>query len=243
MTGVADYTCGTFRIASEIPLQHMTEEQWFACVDPDEIFRWEGLRLTDRSLRLFACACCREVWRLLLDDNSRQAVIASERFADKKCAVEELDKAALRAMKVEHEHGLGAAASAAAAACAAARRDSANAADGAAICSARAQMELADKDNDGAWAAMRRVQCDILRDIVGNPFSGSCYAPTLPEWNNSVIAKLAKGMYEQRRFAHMPVLADALEEAGCTETEIISHCRSPQLHVRGCWLVDIILGL
>jgi hypothetical protein len=52
---------------------------------------------------------------------------------------------------------------------------------------------------------------------------------------------LAQVIYDERRFADLPILADALEEAGCTNTDILDHCRLPGEHVRGCWVVDLIL--
>jgi hypothetical protein len=55
-------------------------------------------------------------------------------------------------------------------------------------------------------------------------------------------AKLARSIYQEERFHDLPVLADALEEAGCTDADILAHCRQPGSHVRGCWVVDAILG-
>ena len=56
------------------------------------------------------------------------------------------------------------------------------------------------------------------------------------------MLNLAQAIYEERRFGDLPVLADALEEAGCTDADILSHCRGPGPHVRGCWVVDLLLG-
>jgi hypothetical protein len=50
-------------------------------------------------------------------------------------------------------------------------------------------------------------------------------------------------MYEWREFSAMPILADALQDAGCEDDTILGHCRDPQFtHVRGCWVVDLVLG-
>jgi hypothetical protein len=59
-------------------------------------------------------------------------------------------------------------------------------------------------------------------------------------WNGGLVAKLAHDLREGQRFAEVPVLGDALEEAGCTDEAILAHCRGP-LHVRGCWLLDLLL--
>jgi hypothetical protein len=63
-----------------------------------------------------------------------------------------------------------------------------------------------------------------------------------PSWRTEVVVGLAAGMYESRDFAPMPVLADALEDAGCAAPDILAHCRGPGPHVRGCWVVDLVLG-
>jgi hypothetical protein len=78
-----------------------------------------------------------------------------------------------------------------------------------------------------------------LRDIVGNPFRPVAFAPA---WRTEAVVALARGMYEGRDFAPMPVLADALDDAGCDHPDILAHCRTPGLHVRGCWVVDLVLG-
>ena len=83
-------------------------------------------------------------------------------------------------------------------------------------------------------------QCLLLRDIFGNPFRPVAFAPS---WRSSSVVALARAMYESREFAAMPVLADALEEAGCDAADILAHCRNPHgVHVRGCWVVDLVLG-
>jgi hypothetical protein len=61
-------------------------------------------------------------------------------------------------------------------------------------------------------------------------------------WNGGTIPKLAEAIYDERRFSDMPILADALEEAGCDNTDVPAHCRGPGPHVRGCWVIDLLLG-
>jgi hypothetical protein len=63
-----------------------------------------------------------------------------------------------------------------------------------------------------------------------------------PSWRTEAVVGLARGMAESRDFAAMPVLADALEDAGCADPAILAHCREPGPHVRGCWVVDLVLG-
>jgi hypothetical protein len=78
-----------------------------------------------------------------------------------------------------------------------------------------------------------------LRDIFGNPFRP---VNADPVWLTSTVVSLAEGMYAERAFDRLPILADALQDAGCDHPDILSHCRSDSTHVRGCWVVDLILG-
>jgi hypothetical protein len=84
------------------------------------------------------------------------------------------------------------------------------------------------------------AQHAIIRDIFGNPFRPLAFSP---EWRTSTAVALSQQMYESREFGAMPILADALQDAGCDNEEILKHCRSTkQTHVRGCWVVDLVLG-
>lgn len=89
---------------------------------------------------------------------------------------------------------------------------------------------------------MRRTEpilADFLRDLLGNPFrpvsvEAGCISPT--------VKQLAAAIYMDRAFDRLPILADALEESGCTNAEILRHCRGRGPHVLGCWVVDLLLG-
>ena len=83
------------------------------------------------------------------------------------------------------------------------------------------------------------ILCPILRDIFGNPF-----APVVlsPEWQTSTVVAIAAQMHHARDFSAMPILADALQDAGCEHPDILDHCRGSSPHTRGCWLVDLVLN-
>ena len=87
----------------------------------------------------------------------------------------------------------------------------------------------------GRFEAERAFRCAVLREILGNPFRPVVFAP---EWRTSTAIALAAQMYESRDFSPMPILADALQDAGCENEEVLNHCRGPGPHVRGCWVVD-----
>jgi hypothetical protein len=85
----------------------------------------------------------------------------------------------------------------------------------------------------------RQTQCDLIRDIFGNPFRPVVFDPV---WRTETAVGIAAGIYEDRAFERMPILADALQEARCEHADILTHCREPGTHVRGCWVVDLVLG-
>ncbi len=83
------------------------------------------------------------------------------------------------------------------------------------------------------------AQCNLIRDIFGNPFRPVAADPA---WITPIVVAIAAAIYDDRAFDRLPVLADALEEAGCTNADVLLHCREPGEHVRGCWVVDLVLG-
>jgi hypothetical protein len=83
-----------------------------------------------------------------------------------------------------------------------------------------------------------RNRVALARCVFGNPFRSTVVEPT---WLSSAVVGVAAGIYEERAFQQLPILADALEEAGCADEDILRHCRNPGPHVRGCWVVDLVL--
>jgi hypothetical protein len=105
-------------------------------------------------------------------------------------------------------------------------------------------VEDEDKDDDHPANVKKRAkeargQAALLREIVGNPFKPIFLNPS---WLTRTVKQLASTIYETRAFERMPILGDALEEAGCTVAEVLEHCRGGGEHVRGCWVVDKVLG-
>jgi hypothetical protein len=102
-----------------------------------------------------------------------------------------------------------------------------------------------EEGSDDAWHATTKdeeaVQAALVRCIVGDPFRP---LRSLAEelWLTPDVVRLAREVYNDRDFDRMPLLGDALEQAGCTDAEILSHCRGPGPHAWGCWVVDSILG-
>jgi hypothetical protein len=88
------------------------------------------------------------------------------------------------------------------------------------------------------YTAERATQAALLREIVGHPFRTAVCDSA---WLTSDVLLLANGIYEGKAFDRMPILADALQDAGCENTDILDHCRGPGPHVCGCWVVDLLL--
>jgi hypothetical protein len=209
----------------------MTEGEWLAATEPWRMLLFVQAKTDARRLRLFAAACCRRVWTRLSDARSRAAVELAERAAEE--AVEESVLAAARE------------------AAWAARTTSSPAAWAAWDCLADDAFRAAvDASRHAAWATPDSPrqqelegQAAVLRDLVTNPFSPR------PEvrsewlrWRAGYVPQLARGICDDRVFQWVPVLADALEDAGCSDAELLGHLRAPGPHVRGCWALDLILS-
>jgi hypothetical protein len=219
----------------------MTEAEWLGCDDQEKMLQFVRGKASERKLRLFACACCFQVWRLIRHPDSQQAVETSERYADGLATAAKLRAAGRKAMAAASELAFEATIMMRLAKWAA--RDAAQAA---ALTAEKridpvrvaAQVRAAvtatpDKPND---------QRSLLGCVFGNPFRSIAIDPTILRWNNGTIPKLAQAIYDERAFDRLPVLADALEDAGCTSEELLSHCRAGGEHMRGCWAVDLLLG-
>jgi hypothetical protein len=225
----------------------MTEAEWLGCDDPDRMLQFLQGKASERKLRLFACACVRRVWGLLAEERSRKGVEVSERYADGLAGAGELLEAAISARKVDDaaakavwpaatlQESLWWAGRAGRAAVEAAERAAAQAA-------ARVGLDTVVPAMEAAGAKQRRYQCGLLRDLFGSPFRPVTVEEAWLAWGGGAARNMARAIYDERAFDRLPILGDALEDAGCTSEELLSHCRQPGEHVRGCWAVDLLLG-
>jgi hypothetical protein len=105
-----------------------------------------------------------------------------------------------------------------------------------------------EEPRDRAQSAERQAQCDLIRCLFGHLFSQDSILnepildPVLLRWNDGIVRKIAQAIYDERAFDRLPILADALEDAGCDNADLLTHCHSGGEHVRGCWVVDLLLG-
>jgi hypothetical protein len=203
---------------------------------------------------LFAVACCRLLEDWLIDARSRNSIDVAEAFADGAASLNELEEGqsdassaagivggparivSLVFYRIERDHHV-------------ARRNAERGVVDRELVESSITRELQTLLNDIArafmeyessdWSEIRLIQTALLRDTFGNPFRPVSFDAT---WRTDTAVSLAMQMYESRDFGAMPILADALQDAGCTSEDILNHCRGPGPHVRGCWVVDFVLG-
>jgi hypothetical protein len=203
--------------------------------------------ISERKRRLLATAFCRRVWHLFTDERGRQAVEVAERYADGQATRDELRSGSAAVEEIadfcaDPIMWCGVAG----AACMAAMDPPYGAADAAYIAAenvgrhaARVVDPGSDKLDENAMATERAAQCALVREVFGNPFRMVVFDPA---WRTTTVVALARQMYEVRDFSAMPILADALQDAGCDNDDILHHCYGEGPHVCGCWVVDLILG-
>ena len=210
----------------------MTEEEWLTCEDPRWLLEHLRKQARSRKLRLFACACVRRVWRRIPNPVCRQALEVAEQYADREVK-NATRQQAHRAARALCRPGVSASVSLASFVTHGPRYTHVDASGAA----QRAIFAITGKP--AAKVAERATQAEVCRDIFGNPFRPVTLNPA---WRTSNVTALAQAIYDERAFDRLPILADALEDAGCDNGDILNHCRQPGEHVRGCWVVDMILG-
>jgi hypothetical protein len=222
----------------------MTEEEWEATSNQSQsmlhtlrILKFNRSTSGNRRLRLFAVACCRYFTHLLPHPALNQAVEIAEEFAeglrtrrDLQTSFHEVepmrDVRFFTNLRIEERCAIDMAVST--------THFQAYESAFSMTCSPH---PLADVQP--ARDAEKTI-CDLFRDIFGNPFRPVAFDAA---WRTSTALGIATLMYDSREFNAMPILADALQDAGCEDDAILSHCRDENgIHVRGCWVVDLVLG-
>jgi hypothetical protein len=211
----------------------MTEEQWLKSKSPVAMLSHLGANPNDRRVLHYASALCQLRPDLLTDTITTWAgfiemVLAGEIAEAALDGVQETAEA-----ETSHLGEFGPAGT---------RAHYSAIADVvfASWLSAETEYEYEEPIPEQELRPARQAHCNLLRDILGNPFRPITFSPT---WRADTVITLARAMYESRNFSAMPILADALQDAGCGNDDILAHCRDTSLtHVRGCWVVDLVLG-
>jgi hypothetical protein len=246
----------------------MTEDEWLTySKEPKVMLSQVRPQASNRKKRLFGCACCRRIWGLIGNEKSQSAVDLAERFAgglvteeQRAVAHAEAEAIAVQANAKQwiganpHPRALWACANVLHKYAGIAVNAYHNAAD-VAQCHALVSAGFHDLRSSEAQALYTRAyheelaaQCDIVRELFERPFRPTASRREKQQrrkWLDTsagAARKLAEAIYADWQFADAPVLADALEEAGCTDESIVAHLRAPEPHVHGCWAIDLILG-
>jgi hypothetical protein len=222
----------------------MTESEWLAATDPTPMLAalQAAGKASDRKLRLFAVASCRDRYGKYFQagDPGQGAIELAERYADGLARREEVEATKQGATEYGYQFldalfGY-------------------TEAYGAYMAAAG----LLERSNSGLaghtffpsdCAEMRAGHVALLRDVFGPlPFRGVTIPSSIRTWNDGIVIRLAQAAYEQRSLPpgtlepeQLAVLADALEEAGCQDQEVLTHLRQQQAHWRGCWVLDLLL--
>jgi hypothetical protein len=246
----------------------MTEAEWVTSTDPAPMLQFLRGRASDRKLRLFAVACCRRVWHLIIDERSRRAIEAAEDGVDEDArlvrttgareeasmAVGEIARRVAGARTPAERVRVHMQTKAAGAALAVLNQSSvwgiATGADLAALRAARAAAvatkyaaRVSGRAGRPTAKTERAKQCGLLRDIFGLlPFRPVTVHPDVLACNDQLVVRLAQSIYDERRWAELGILHDALLDAGCGEQEVLDHCKGPGPHSRGCWILDVLLN-
>jgi len=201
----------------------MTEQEWLDCGDPTRMQQFLDGKVSERKARLYRSACSRHIWELLIDPRSRTSVEVAERYADSQASPEELHQARIAAGQVVEENS---------------------------VYDVPFTAYLATEDHSsllrvaetaanhaGGWLYPYSV---ILHCIFSNPFRPS---PSIPSGLTSTVVSLAEGISTPSgTFDRLPILSDALQDAGCEHEDILNHLRGPGPHCRGCCVVDLLFG-
>jgi hypothetical protein len=206
----------------------MTEAEWLASADPKPMLEFLG-EASDRKLRLFGAWCCAYHLGGYLTPPEQTVLKAYERRLDGQLSDQEwfetYSGAGGAVLRTEIQFLLSPDP------VAAAKR------------SAAGNYGLTTLINrPGIIQSDNGRKCVVLRDLFGNPFRPATLSPFILCWNDGTIRNLAQTIYDERTFDRLPILADALEEAGCVDEAILGHCRQPGEHVRGCWVIDLLTG-
>jgi len=217
----------------------MTEAQWHKSADGVAMLAVVTDRGSPRLWRLLAVACARQVAGAMRYRDSVRALGVAERYADGRATHEELlaarflaEAAARQALRDEFEDEVRAQF----------HMDPEYEAAVVARRAADAVLPSVADEVDPASLPPSLLYPDLFREVFGNPFRWVEADPGWLAWNDGVVCNLAEGIYAEAAFDLLPILADALEDAGCADADLLGHLRSPGPHVRGCWALDLVLG-
>jgi hypothetical protein len=226
----------------------MTEAEWLAATDPMPMLEFLRGKASDRKIRLLLCAIGRLMPDCYVREEEAAALQIAERYADSQATLDELNhcRNQLKRIWVRNSSKYVPIGWSSLLVCS--RRMVMQSCFE--LCSRTVRARIVETGAEPTWERDRQQRQTLLRrerpifarllcELLGNPFR-----PMLvnPDWLTSTVVSLAEGIYADRSFDRLPILADALQDAGCENDDILDHCRQPGEHVRGCWVVDLLTG-
>jgi hypothetical protein len=220
--------CGRRRKTASDVMQggdEMDATTWEQAANALEMLSAIQARASGRKLRLFALACCRRRDGLVAAGPCREALAVVERLTEEAVSARQIQLLRDNLGQVGWEsRGLAAALEL--------LLDDATAFDGA--------YRIATHLSTGRSAL--RAHPALLREVMGNPFRAVAVDPAWLAWEGGLVRGMAQVAHDGRAFDRLPVLADALEDAGCDSAELLAHLRGGGPHLPGCWALDAVLG-
>jgi hypothetical protein len=226
----------------------VTEAEWLSGSDPDAMLKFLRGKVSYRKLRLFLIGCSRFIWEKIIDEDWRAWIHKAEHHADGLLNKESFDEVGDFVYRQAVEQ----------------RFDGRRTPEGAIPsevqawglfrCTLFGHAGLDSLSSMSAWSFAKPLvspqQAILLHDIFGPLlFRSITIFPAVLAWNDGLVVHLAQAAYDERHLpsgtldnGRLAILADALDEAGCTDEDILGHLRGSDLHVRGCWPVDLVLG-
>jgi len=203
----------------------MIEQEWLACSEPQRMLGY--LRRTgwnDRKLRLFTSLLLRRVTAQWRETGIVRAIDANECYADREMSWPDCSAILTSAEPIgSYDQKF--------------LWDSLR--NPFALQFAFHELKHKHYQRGEVWSSVACAVCDYLRDMFANPFRPNSLHSV---WRSGTVVSIAQAIYDERAFERMPILGDALEDAGCDNGDVLNHCRQPGVHVRGCWVVDLLLG-
>ncbi|VTR93953.1 Uncharacterized protein OS=Sorangium cellulosum (strain So ce56) GN=sce5710 PE=4 SV=1 [Gemmata massiliana] len=213
----------------------MTDREWDDCPHSDHMLMplhgWmqeapSRHRALDRKLRLFAVACCRQRQELFTDPYCARAIEVADGQSSSAETKELYDTIMSLPCDDAQAHAIHNVALKLIGA-------------GGLQAAMGAIMDLAVATGWDDFRSITAAQAPLLRCVVGNPFRPVALDP---RWRTTTAVDLGEAIYADRAFERLPILADALQDAGCSHPDVLGHCRSPGgAHSRGCWVIDLLL--
>jgi hypothetical protein len=234
------------------------ESEWIAAAVPHRMIEHLRGKASERKMRLVLCASAWRLWHRHPHPRGRELLEGAERYADGEIGVEEIRRietighewaflesgfdqlALLRSLLCDPRWG-------------GSEARWWKSIQTALLFTLNFSASLAAREffwapqgeakRERAWDEEAAAQADLIREIIGNPFRPSPDPPqAVLRWNDRLVPRLARAIHDERRWGDLPLLADALLDAGCEDEALMGHCRRGGEHARGCFVLDTLLG-